>query len=82
MEWPMANVTVSLPEHLLREARHLAVDEGVSLSRFVALSLEQRVQAVRGFRAARERQLGLLRAGFDLGTQGMVASSRESLHER
>ena len=57
----MANVTVSLSEDLLRQARHLAVDEGVSLSRFVALSLEQRVEAVRGYRAARERQLSLLR---------------------
>ena len=78
----MANVTVSLPEHLLREARHLAVDEGVSLSRFVALSLEQKVEAVRGFRAARERQLSLLGAGLDLGTGGTLAWSRESLHER
>jgi len=78
----MANVTVSLPEDLLRQARHLAVDEGVSLSRFVAVSLEQRVEAVRGFRAARERQLSLLRTGFDLGTHGRVEWSRESLHER
>jgi hypothetical protein len=78
----MANVTVSLPEQLLREARHLAVDEGVSLSRFVALSLEQKVEAVRGFRAARERQLSLLRTGLDLGTGGNLAWSRESLHER
>ena len=78
----MANVTVSVPDHLLREARHLAVDEGVSLSRFVALSLEQRVEAVRGFRVARERQLGLLRTGFDLGTGGIAPWSRESLHER
>jgi len=82
MESPMANVTVSLPEDLLRQARHLAVDEGVSLSRFVALSLEQRVEAVRGFRAARERQLSLLRTGFDLDTRGTAAWSRESLHER
>jgi hypothetical protein len=78
----MANVTVSLPEDLLRQARHLAVDEGVSLSRFVALSLEQRVEAVRGFRTARERQLSQLRTGFDLGTRGNVEWPRESLHER
>jgi hypothetical protein len=78
----MANVTVSLSEDLLRQARHLAVDEGVSLSRFVALSLEQRVEAVRGYRAARERQLSLLRAGLDLGTGGTVAWSRDSVHER
>ena len=78
----MANVTLSLPEDLLREARHLAVDEGVSLSRFVALSLEQRVEAVRGYRMARERQLRLLCQGLELGTQGTVTWARESLHER
>ena len=78
----MANVTLSLSDDLLREARHLAVDEGVSLSRFVARSLEQRVEAVRGYRAARERQLGLLQRGLDLGTNGVASWSRESLHER
>jgi hypothetical protein len=77
----MANVTLSLPEDLLREARHLAVDEGVSLSRFVARSLEQRVEAVRGYRLARERQLRLVRQGLELGTQGTVTWARESLHE-
>jgi hypothetical protein len=78
----MTNVTVSLPDHLLRAARHLAVDEGVSLSRFVALSLQRRVEAVRGYRAARERQLRLLRQGLDLGTRGELKWTRESLHER
>jgi hypothetical protein len=78
----MANVTLSLPEDLLREARHLAVDEGVSLSRFVALSLEQRVESVRGYRMARERQLRVVRQGLDLGTHGTRTWARESLHER
>jgi hypothetical protein len=78
----VANVTLSLPDDLLREARHLAVDEGLSLSGFVARSLEQQVEAVRGYRRARERQLRLLRRGFDLGTNGVAAWTRESLHER
>jgi hypothetical protein len=78
----MTNVTLSLPEDLLREARHLAVDEGVSLSRFVALSLERRVEAVRGYRMARERQMRLVRQGLELGTHGTVTWARESLHER
>jgi hypothetical protein len=78
----MANVTLSLPDDLLREARHLAVDEGVSLSRFVAMSLEQRVEAVRGYRLARQRQLRLLREGMDLGTSGIAGWTRESVHER
>lgn len=78
----MANVTVSIPDDILREARHLAVDEGLSLSRFIARSLEQRVETVRNFRAARERQIELLRTGLNLGTQGEATWSRESLHER
>jgi hypothetical protein len=78
----MANVTVSLPDDLLREVRHLAVDEGVSLSRFVALSLAQRVSATRDYRTARKRQLQLLHEGLDLGTHGITPWSRDSLHER
>ena len=78
----MANVTLSLPDDLLRKARHLAVDEGVSLSRFVAHSLEQRVDAIGRYRGARERQLRSLRQGLRLGTTGSTHWSRDSLHER
>jgi len=76
----MANLTLSLPDDLLREVRHLAVDEGLSLSRFVALSLAQRVDAARGYRVARERQLQLLGEGLELGTGGSILWSRDSLH--
>jgi hypothetical protein len=48
----------------------------------VALSLEQRVEAVRGYRMARERQLRLVRQGLELGTHGTLTWARESLHER
>lgn len=78
----MANVTLSLPEKLLRELRHLAVDEGVSLSRFVARSLEERVEAIHRYRGARERQLQLLQDGLVLGTNGQARWSRDSVHER
>ncbi len=76
------NVTISLPEDLLREARHLAVDRGLSLSRFVALALEEKVEAMRRRGAARDRQLRLLQEGIPLGTEGRVGWDREALHER
>jgi hypothetical protein len=76
------NVTVSLPAALLREVRHMAVDKGVSLSRFIALLLEQEVEGQRRYKAARERQTSLLRTGFPLGTQGRIAWDRSELHER
>ncbi len=76
------NVTVSLPVELLREVRHMAVDRGVSLSRFIALLLEQQVEERQHYEAARDRQVSLLRLGLPLGTQGRVVWSRGELHER
>ena len=77
-----SNVTLSLPEDILRDARHLAVDRGVSLSKLLAQLLEEHLQTVRGRRQARDRQLRLLERGLPLGTDGEVAWKRESLHER
>jgi hypothetical protein len=76
------NVTVTLPADLLREARHLAVDHGVSLSRFIAMVLEERVEVTRRCRTAWERQRRLLDEGLPLGTLGEIAWSREALHGR
>ena len=76
------NVTLSLPDDLLREARHLAVDHGLSLSRYLSLLLEEQVESARQYRAARDRQLQLLEKGLNLGTQGKITWTREELHER
>jgi hypothetical protein len=76
------NVTISLPADLVREARHLAVDDGLSLSRFVALALQERIEAARGYRVAQNRQRRLLEAGVDLGTGGRIDWERDQLHAR
>ena len=77
-----SNVTVSLPDNLLREARHLAVDRGVSLSGLLAQLLEEHLETARGRREARDRQLQLLEKGLPLGTNGDIGWKREALHER
>jgi hypothetical protein len=76
------NVTISLPSNLMREARHLAVDEGMSLSSFIAMVLEQEVEGRRRYQTARERQASLLRTGLPLGTRGQITWQRAELHER
>ena len=76
------NVTLTLPTELVREARHLAVDRGVSLSKYLAQLLEDQVEGRRRYREARDRQRQLLDRGLDLGTQGQITWSRDSLHER
>jgi uncharacterized protein involved in exopolysaccharide biosynthesis len=67
---------------LVREARHLAVDRGQSLSALIATLLQEQLGSRQRYSAARERQLSLLEKGFDLGTGGQISWTRDELHER
>ncbi len=76
------NITVSLPSDLVREIRYLAMEQGVSLSKFVARLIEEHVEANSRYRAARGRQREILQAGLPLGTGGSVTWDRNQLHAR
>jgi hypothetical protein len=60
------NITLSLPEEDLREAR----------------MLRELVEQETGYARARDRSLARLREGMDLGTGGHIGWSRDSVHER
>lgn len=83
-KWAMSyqNVTVTLPSHILKEAKHLAVDRGLSLSKFVTLILQEQVEAAHHYETARRRQRRILEKGYDLGSNGNFAWNRDDLHER
>ncbi len=87
------NVTISLPAEVVREARHLAVDKGLSLSKFLGLLLEEHIEAKKRYdasheeirkqyNAAREQELRALKEGLPLGTHGKISWTRDELHER
>jgi hypothetical protein len=76
------NITLSLPEEDLREARVLAARRGTSVSQLLARMLSDLVEQETGYVRARERSLGRLREGADLGTGGHNGWSRDSVHER
>lgn len=76
------NITLSLPEEDIREARILAASRGTSVSQLLARMLRDLVEKETGYGPARERSLARLRAGLDLGTGGQVGWSRDSVHER
>ncbi|HEY4745212.1 MAG TPA: hypothetical protein VIH45_11175 [Desulfuromonadaceae bacterium] len=76
------NVTLSLPRNLVRQAKYVATRSHKSLSEFMRESLTEKVAEASGYKKAMERQLKLLRTGFDLGSGGVVSSSRDELHER
>lgn len=76
------NVTLSLPKDLLKKAKTLAVMKDKSLSDLLRETLEEKVRQETGYQKAKERQVALMKKGFDLGTKGKIAISREELHER
>jgi hypothetical protein len=76
------NITLSLPEEDLREARVLAARRGTSVSALLARMLKDLVEQENGYARARERSLARLRGGLDLGTGGHIGWSRDSVHER
>jgi len=74
-------VTVSLSEELRRGARHEAVDRGMSLSRYLAELLEERLAARRRYRQAWQEQRALMEQG-PLRAARRVGWTRDELHER
>ena len=76
------NITLSLPEEDLREARILAASRGTSVSQLLARMLRELVEQETGYARARDRSLARLREGMDLGTGGHISWSRDSVHER
>ena len=76
------NVTLSLPKPLLKDARHVAVERGVSLSRFLADTLAEAVARDRSYGKAASRFLKRMDKGIAMGTNGRKSSGRAALHER
>lgn len=76
------NVTLSLPRLLLKQAKTLAAREDKSLSAFLKESLEEKIRKTTGYKEAKERQIRLMRKGFDFGIKGRLTISREEIHER
>ena len=74
------NITLTLDEQTLREARVLAAERGLSVSAFLRAELAGLVERQRGYAAARESALLRLRRGQPLG--GGRLPSRDELHDR
>lgn len=79
---PTQNVTLAIPRNILRKAKILAVKKNTSLSGLLTQTLEELVARDEGYEQARQRNLEMLKRGFDLGTQGKVNWKREELHDR
>ena len=76
------NVTLALPEDLLRRLKVIAAQRDSSLSAVPTQALEQVAEQEQGYAEARREMLKDLRKGFSLGTKGNIGWSRNSVHER
>jgi hypothetical protein len=76
------NVTLALPESLLRDAKVLAAEQHTSLSALLTAALTERVERERGYNAAWKRTSARMRRGYDLGLDGRTRISRDEMHER
>lgn len=76
------NVTLAIPKDVLREAKHIAVDRGTSLSGLLVEALGEKVKRLSEMRRAGQRQRALMRRGLKLGTKGKPSWSRDELHAR
>jgi len=74
------NITLKLDTDILREARILAAEEGLSISGLLAAKLDEVVRQRKGYDRSRRRAVARLRKGFDLGWT--PPRSRGELHER
>jgi len=76
------NVTLAIPKTLLRKAKILAIQKNTSLSGLLTQTLADLVSSHESYEQARQRNLEMLKSGFDLGIQGNIPWKREDLHER
>jgi predicted transcriptional regulator len=76
------NVTLSLPRHILRKVKILAIQKNTSLSGLLTQALADLVAHQEAYEQARQRSLDLLNDGLNFGTHGQASWKREDLHER
>jgi predicted transcriptional regulator len=76
------NVTLSLPTHVLRQLKRIAARRQTSISKLATEALEEIAAREDEYAQARAEHLAWLAHAADLGTQGQITWSRESLHER
>ena len=76
------NVTLALPENLLRRLKLIAAARESSVSALLTMTLRQIADEEQGYQEARRGMLADLQKGYNLGTQGKIGWSRESVHER
>lgn len=76
------NVTLALPDELVKKVKILAAQRDTSISAMLAAQLQRLTDESDGYLAAMDGLMTDLRRGYDLGTRGQIDFDRDSIHER
>ena len=76
------NITLSVPQALLKRVKRLAADRGTSVSALMTAALARMADEDQRYSAAQKRALSAMRSARSLGTGGSRTWSRDELHER
>jgi hypothetical protein len=76
------NITLSFPREVLKKGKMLATEWGISFNELVRKLLQATTENEEGYRTAVNRQIKMMRKGFNLGTKGKISWKRNQLHER
>ncbi len=74
------NITLAIDQRLLKRARALAAQQGLSISAMLASELQRIVEAQEAYAQTKSRALAQLGSRLHLG--GMGIRNREALHDR
>jgi metal-responsive CopG/Arc/MetJ family transcriptional regulator len=76
------NVTLSLPEALLRRFRVFAASRNQSMSSLMTLAVRHMIDQDAQTQRAKRRFLERIQNAPDRGTKGKISWTRDELHER
>jgi metal-responsive CopG/Arc/MetJ family transcriptional regulator len=76
------NVTLSLPETLLRRFRVFAASRNQSMSSLMTLAVRHMIDQDAQTQRAKRRFLERIQNAPDRGTKGKISWTRDELHER
>lgn len=76
------NITLAIPKKTLQKIRVIAAKRNSSISRLVTDALEKLANEETNYAEARDRQINLIRDGFNLGYGNNQLPKRDELHER
>ncbi len=75
------NITLSVPKNVLIKIKHLAVEQGTSVSKLMSESMINIINNNYLYEKAKKSNLKKINSHMNMGTKGEINIEKEDLHE-